>query len=213
MAKKKKKELKLSNPDFAELSLIVYERNTICRKRTTIRNKLYNMRKVQEAFTVNSGIKRYNLELISLTKKRNKFESALYKLQDAAVCYVEPGGLTSMNEDVLERIEFELKEKLIKLGSPRKIPKKYTKMKASKIALEIAYLERDMAQVTIDQYEFTNRTRNALASLSKRYNIRVVRARYYNRIDAIQFNGNKVISAKEFEDYAVNEIFEREMLK
>ena len=210
---KKRKDLELSNPDFAELSLIVYERNTICRKRTTVRNQLYRMRKMHGAFTANNEIKRCNLELIGLTKKREKFEQALHRLQDVAMCYIEPGGLTAMNETTLNQVEAELKEKLIKLYGPKKIPKKYANMKASEITLKIAYLERDMAQVTIDQYEFTDRTRRALASLCKRYNIRIVRDHYYNRINAVQINGSRVISAKEFEDYAINEIFEREVLK
>jgi hypothetical protein len=213
MAKKKKKDLKLNSADFAELSLIVYERNTICRKRTAVRNKLYRMRQIQKALTINNDIKRDSSTIVAQLNKQKKFEQSLHKLQDVAVCYIDGGGLISMNDNIIDETIAKSKKRLEKLGDPKKIPKKYTDMRASDIALKLMYLERDMAQVTIDQYEFTDRTRRALASLCKRYNICIVRDRYYNRINAVQVNGNNDISAKEFEDHAINEIFEREVFK
>jgi hypothetical protein len=116
-----------------------------------------------------------------------------------------------MNNEQIRRRITEETEKLRKLGEPRHITKKFKDLSLSELRLKIAYLERDMAQATINQYEFTARTKGKLPALKKEFDIKIDRAHYYNRIDGVKING-KMVSAKEMEDTAITAILEEELL-
>jgi len=163
MKKKEKKiDILTDNKAFMELCIIVYERNCICAKRTSIRNKLNRLIVIEKDISYNN-----RLALLINPYERTKI---------------------------------------------RKVPKKYSKMPNAELKLKIAYLSKDMAQVTVDQYEFTDRTRKALAKLKKVYNIIVKRNRFYNRFDGVIIN-TKYVKAFKLEQRAIDEIFEREVLR
>lgn len=205
----KKRDITSNYEDFQLLCSVVHERNEICRRRTSIRNKLYVARKAQQAIENNNLIERQSARLNGLTNKSIRFEKAFEKLKKEAVTSISPR-LLEFNKEAIVQLRAQIKLNL-ENKSTKSIPKKYRNMTRSEVALQIAYLERDMAQVTIDQYEFTARTRSVLADLKKKYNIVVHRAHYYNRIDAVTINDRRY-NDSELERFHVDNIFEREVL-
>jgi hypothetical protein len=209
--KTKKKDICTDSQDFIKLCLLVHERNEIYRRRQSIRNQLYVYKKAGRDLEANNRIKRLRSQLNGLAKSGEKFDSALDTLAKVAKMHINKYDMADKNEQRIRQERERLQGELAKLGEPKHITKKFKGMSSSELALKVAYLERDMAQVTIDQYEFTARTRSDLADLTKKYNVKVKRASYYNRIDGVTING-QYVSAKELEDRAVTEIMERELL-
>lgn len=210
----KKKDITKNQSDLELLCSIVYRRNSICRRRTSIRNRLYRAGQAQRALSRNSEIKRLQSQLNGLTNKSIRFEKSLDDLRKNSNTYISRFDMLEMlekNNDATRRLRSVLREDLDRLGEPKKVPKQYRNMKASEMSLQIAYLQRDMAQVTIDQFEFTNETRGILVQLKKKYNIEIHRAGYYSRIDAVSINGER-ISKEDIERQAVDHIFEKEVL-
>lgn len=207
---KKKKDILMNNTAFQELCMIVYERNIICRSRTSIRNKLYRLNTIRRNIQHNNEVTNANKKNKTLTNRLTKFEQRVHELNHLSITplyltdKIVANRRSTLNA-IKECQKIANKELLY-------IPKKYAKMSISELILQTAYLERDMAQITVDQYEFTSRTRNILAKLNKTYNIKIKRDKYYDRINFVEINGNRVF-AKELEQKAIDAIFEKEMFQ
>lgn len=196
---------------LAQLCSIIIERNEICRRRNSIRYKLYRLNKVRKDLTLNNEIKRNAAIIRNSAKRQLEFEKQLKLLVKKSDGPIHAHSISNTNLEHLAQKTDRASRKLQRLGDPVKVPKKYQEMKRSDLLMQIALLKLDLAQVTIDQYEFTSRTRGILADLTKKFNIKMIRNRHLNRYDRVILN-EESLSIEQLEKLHVGNVLEQELL-
>lgn len=184
-----------------ELLKIVDERNDLSRRRTKIKNKLYRLKDIRERLIYND---RYDqlAKQVSDAKVREKYLSVTQSLEDIRDALHKHGiwgnahkHLKHLDDEIDSRLKWnqdQSKQVLAKMRRRQDPPKKYMKMNRSELKLQILMLEKDYAEINLETALFTKRTRKRLSELKKELNVKAGRDGYYNRINYIEADGERI---------------------
>lgn len=184
-----------------ELLKIVDERNDLSRRRTKIKNKLYRLKDIRERLIYND---RYDqlAKQVSDAKVREKYLSVAQSLEDIrdALHKHRIWGnahkhLKHLDDEIGSHLKWDQdqsKQALAKMRRRQDPPKKYMKMNRSELKLQILMLEKDYAEINLETALFTKRTRKRLSELKKELNVKAGRDGYYNRINYIETDGERI---------------------